>query len=92
MAGAAAPAAAGAGSAALNAGLGAGGSLLSGIGSALLQKGPKDEGGHTPIPSGSVGQLGVSGGRGGAMFSGRPDMAVPNRQSMAMELLRRGGY
>jgi hypothetical protein len=72
----------------LTAGLGAGGAMASTLAQGLMQGSPKDEGGHTQIPGGSVGSLGVSGGRGGALFMGRPDLSVSRPPSLALEILR----
>ena len=83
----------GAGTAALTSGaLAAGGGLAQGLAQGLMTPDPqKPQEGKLSYGGGSPGQVGARAG-GGQLFSGRQDIARPNRASLASELLRRGGY
>lgn len=71
------------------AGIGAGAGLLQGIAAALLTPDQQEDRGRSAMPSASVGSVSTS--KPGGISYGRQDLPY-DRQSLAMELLRGGGY
>ena len=81
----------GADKAALTEGLiSAGGGLAGGIARGLLEKEQPEREGKAAIPSGSVGSVRTS--APSQLSSGRMGLDVSPRQSLALEMLRKGGY